>query len=114
MQRPTQYLSGVRTPLPRHPLKNKRRTIDNFHSLILASVQKTNDMNIHECHIRDVQHNPRIAELQLRFQFLEILRLQSAYEAEGRALAGSKAFDLECQICDGAPTSVCARGRPSP
>ena len=67
-----------------NPVTDIRRTMDEADARCLTSSKEANRLNVHESYFLQVQGDPCAAALDLRFQFVQKLRLQSANQPDGR------------------------------
>ncbi len=69
-----------------------------FDATFLAGLQKPDYLHINERYPIQVQRDPRRNALYLRFQFIEMLRLQPADQADDRYLFVGILFNLQCHL----------------
>ena len=67
--------SGIFTT---HPFPYVRPAMEELDATFLAGIQKSNDLDIHECHALEVQRAGQLRAIDLQPQFIEMLGLQPA------------------------------------
>lgn len=70
--------------------------MEKFDAAFLAGIQKANDLDIHERHTLKVHRDGRLLAIELHLQFFEMLRLQSAAEADDRLVPVGGFFNPQC------------------
>ncbi len=60
--------------------------------------QKAHDRAVHQCHLVQVEHEPRTKSPDLRPYFVEIARLEVSDESERRRSAVRRCFDFESHL----------------
>jgi hypothetical protein len=72
--------------------------MDEFDATILASTQKSNDLDVYERHTIEIQRNPRLITFYLRPQFIEMLRPQPSAQANNRLSPIGILFNLQWHL----------------
>jgi hypothetical protein len=65
---------------------------------LLTRAQEAHHLDIHQCHLVQVQHRLGAVALQLCLQSLQMLRLQVADQPERRVVSLSMPFNLACHL----------------
>ena len=72
--------------------------MEEFDTAFLAGIQKSNRLNVYERHSFEIQRNPRLIAIHLRFQFIEMLRSQPTAQANDCLLSIGIFFNLQCHL----------------
>jgi hypothetical protein len=81
--------------LSAHPLAYVRCAVDEPHALRLTSIQKPDNIDIHQRHFIQLQHGPWTAGVQLPFHLRKILRSNSTDQPDGRPAPVDSLFDFQ-------------------
>ena len=65
---------------------------------LLTRAQEAHHLDIHQCHLIQVQHRPGSVTLQLCLQGLQMRRVQVADQPERRVVSVSMPFYLACHL----------------
>src|SRR5258708_158037 len=83
------------TSFPEHPFPDIRRTVQHRDALRLTRVEKANTFDIHETHLLQVQNYAWSATVDLRLQFLQMLRSYSSNQPDRRGRPIGNSFDSQ-------------------
>jgi hypothetical protein len=72
--------------------------MEEFSSFLLTRAQEAHHLDIHQCHLVQVQHRPGSVTLQLCLQGLQMRRVQVADQPERRVVSVSMPFNLACPL----------------
>ena len=67
--------------------------MEKRNAFVLASIQKSNDFEIHECHAFEVQRAGRLRAIDLPLELIEVLRLQPTAQAYDRLVPLGSCFN---------------------
>ena len=60
-------------PLPRHPLLDIRRTVQNRNTFVLAGIEKPNGVDVHKIDLLQIQYG-RLSTADLGLNLIEMVR----------------------------------------
>src|SRR5271169_3886361 len=79
-----------------HPFPDVWRTVQDRDPCRLAKVEKTNTFDIHEIQFLQIQRDASSTTLDLRLQFVEVLRLKIPTQTNQRDALARNPVDLQC------------------
>src|SRR5258708_11776076 len=77
----------------RDPISDIRRAMNEIDAFCMTSPEEADHVDVDQTHFRQIQRNPRSAVLDLRLQFLQMLRSHSANQPDRCALPLRSSFD---------------------
>src|SRR5713226_2712775 len=77
----------------RDPISDVRRAINELDAFRMTSPEEADHVDVHQTHFLQIQHNPRSAVLDLRLQFIQMLRSHSANQPDRCAVPIRCFFD---------------------
>src|SRR5436190_13283941 len=86
---------GALAPLPSDPFADVSRATQQLDAVPFMRGEEAHHREIHECRLRQVEHEPGTVPLHLRLQLDEVILLDAPTELERRRLSVGGDFDLE-------------------
>src|SRR6266446_3771803 len=83
---------------PRDPLPDIGWAMEECSSFLLTRAQEAHHLDIHQCHLVQVQHRPGSVTLHVCLQYFKMLRVQVADQPERRVVSVSMPFNLACHL----------------
>src|SRR5438876_11323422 len=90
---------GSLAPLPSDPLPDVSRATQQLDAVPFMRGEETHHCAIHECRLRQVEHEPWTVPLHLRLQLAQVILLDAPTEPERHRLSVRGDFDLESHRC---------------
>src|SRR6266571_6419420 len=90
---------GSLAPLPADPLPDVSRAAQQLDAVSFMRGEEAHHREIHECRLRQVEHEPRTVPLHLRLQIDQVILVDLPTEPERRRLAVTSDFDLQSHRC---------------
>ncbi len=79
-----------------YPFPYVTRARKKFDATVFTGIEKVNDLEIHEHHALEIQHDRQLLIIDLPLQFIEMLRLQSTAEADEGLVPVGYFFNPQC------------------
>src|SRR5258705_38364 len=86
---------GSVAPLPGDPLPDVSRATQQLDAVPFMRGEEAHRREIHQCRLRQVEHEPWTVPLYLRLQLDQMILLDAPAEAECRRLSVTGDFDFE-------------------
>src|SRR6266516_940105 len=83
---------------PRDPLPDIGWAMEEFSFFLLTRAQEAHHLDIHQCHLIQVQHRPGSVTFHVCLQCLQMLHLQVADQPERRVVLVNLPFNLACHL----------------
>src|SRR5437016_2498442 len=92
---------GSVAPLPSDPLLDVSRATQQLDAVPFMRGEEAHRREIHQCRLRQVEHEPWTAPLHLRLQLDQVILVDLPTEPERRRLSVRGDFDLQSHRCGG-------------
>src|SRR2546429_5496856 len=90
---------GSLAPLPGDPLPDVSRATQQLDAVPFVRGEEAHHCEIHECRLRQVEHEPGTVPLHPRLQLDQVILLDAPTEPERRRLSVTDDFDLQSHRC---------------